>query len=351
MKIHYGGIEFKKLIIKEFGNTELETLRTGICGTDREIVKGKLQLARPEIGNELILGHEAVARVSNSDNSEFKSGDIVVPVVRLPGSCRICKLGRQDYCEDGEFVESGVRGKNGFMRKKFYYDSKFLVKVSNSNIKDLAVLTEPLKNVMKMVEIFNFQRYRIPWFCEDSTLSCKNLYVFGTGTEGLLASVIFKREGLNVIAVNRHPVGEKVLNFLEHNGIEFFDSSKENIAKKKKDLSIDFAIDAVGSMEILETISINIRNNGIVILFGTSGQNKLTNKDLITSLVDKNISITGTVDGSKKHYEEAIKFLSDFGEARNLRNIITGVVEPTNLSVFERKGEDEIKTIIEWEGV
>ena len=77
--------------------------------------------------------------------------DLSVPMVRRPGSCRMCRLGRQDYCEDGKFVEAGIRGKNGFMRDEFTEDPCFLVRVENKSIQDLAVLTEPLKNVMKML--------------------------------------------------------------------------------------------------------------------------------------------------------------------------------------------------------
>ena len=41
----------------------------------------------------------------------------------------------------------------------------FLVRVDNKSIQDLAVLTEPLKNVMKMKEIFQFLRMRIISWC------------------------------------------------------------------------------------------------------------------------------------------------------------------------------------------
>jgi len=269
-------------------------------------------------------------------------------MVRRPGGCRMCKLGRQDYCEDGDFVEAGIRGKNGFMRDEFIEDKRFLVKVNERSIIDLAVLTEPLKNVMKMKEIFYFLKSRIPWYCEDSTLSCKNIYVFGTGAEGLLTSAVFKSIGMNVVAVNRHPLDENMMNFLDRNRIDYLDTSSESITRKVADLEMDAAIDAVGSMDVLKEISDNIRNNGIAIMFGTGGQLPSSIYDVLGNIVDKNIALAGSVDGAKIHYVEAISFIESRGNFMGLRKIITGKYHPEDLDIFKKKEKGEIKKVIVW---
>lgn len=344
-----GGVEISDIPLNEEKGVRLRTLRTGICGTDKEIVEGRLSFARPESGTKLVLGHEALVKVEDPGHSQvLREGDIVVPMVRRPGKCRICQLGRQDYCEDGDFVEAGIRGKDGFMREEFYDSEKFLVRVNDKSITDLAVLTEPLKNVMKMVEIFNFQRGRIPTYCDDSTLNCKNLYVFGTGTEGLLISAVFSSLGLNVIAVNRHPPDETVARFLDLNGVDYLDTSKESISYHSKKKSMDFAIDAVGGMDIMRDISKNISNNGISILFGTSGQLPTSNYEFITELVDKNVAVVGSVDGAKVNYEEAIEFISNYGRKRGLDKLITGIYNPEETDIFTSKEKGEIKKIINW---
>ncbi len=327
----------------------VRTFRTGICGTDKEIVEGRLKFARPETGNSLVLGHEAVGIVTDPGNdSNLRDGDLVVPMVRRPGNCRMCRLGRQDFCEDGDFVEAGIRGKNGFMRDEFLDDPRFLVRVEDRSIRELAVLTEPLKNVMKMKEIFQFQRLRIPWYCEDSTLSCKNLYVFGTGTEGLLISTVFKTLGMNIVEVNRHPLGENMMDYLDANRIDYLDTSAETLDKKTKDAPMDAAIDAVGSMDVLKEITDNIRNNGIAIMFGTSGQLPSSSYEVLENIVDRNISIVGSVDGAKEHYAEAIRFMSAHGSAMRMDRVITGRYEPEDLKVFAEKEEQEIKKVISW---
>ncbi|MEL9914432.1 MAG: alcohol dehydrogenase catalytic domain-containing protein [Thermoplasmatales archaeon] len=344
-----GGVKLMDVPLERKKGVLVKTLFTGICGTDKELVLGKLSFARPESGNFLILGHESVGRVVDSgESTALKPGDLVVPMVRRPGGCRMCRLGRQDYCEDGDFVEAGIRGKNGFMRDEFYDDESFLLKVDEQSISELSVLTEPLKNVMKIKEVFNFLSSRIPWRCDDSTLSCKNIYVFGTGTEGILISIVFKVLGMNVIAVNRHPLDENVMSILESNGIEYLDTSSESLATRAKREKMDAAIDAAGSMDILKDISDNIVNNGIAILFGTSGQLPSSRYDVLEGIVDKNVLLAGSVDGAKVHYREAIEFLENYGKRMGLDRMITGRYRPEEIDIFQRKERGEIKKVIEW---
>ncbi len=344
-----GGVELSDIDLGSQVGIKIRTYRTGICGTDKEIVEGRLKFARPESGNSLILGHEAVGIVEEPDgSSDFKEGDIVVPMVRRPGSCRMCQLGRQDYCEDGDFVEAGIRGKNGFMRDEFTDYPRFLVRVGSRSVLDLAVLTEPLKNVMKMKEIFQFLRMRLPWYCEDSTLSCKNMYVFGTGTEGLLISSVFKSIGMNVVEVNRHPLGENVMDYLDYNKIDYLDTSNESLENKVKDVPMDAAIDAVGAMDVLKEITDNIRNNGIAIMFGTSGQLPSSTYEVLENIVDRNIVVVGSVDGAKEHYAEAIRFIESHGASLQMGRLITGTYKPEDLKVFTEKEKQEIKKVIAW---
>lgn len=247
------GIELKYLDIREENMIKVRTLFTGICGTDREIVNNVLKFVRAEKGEYLVLGHEGLGIVEQSiEGSKLKEGDLVVPMVRRPGKCIMCRIGRQDYCIDGDFVEAGIRGKDGFMREYFYDREEFLIKVSKE-IQDIAVLVEPTKNVMKIKEVFDFLKNRVVWHCEDSTYSCKGAWVFGTGTEGLLISSVFKSLGFNVTIVNVHPLDERIMKFLDKNRISFFNSSKDDWNKALKDNPMDLAIDAAGTTDVFES--------------------------------------------------------------------------------------------------
>ena len=54
-----GGVKLSEVSEEKGEGIRVRTFRTGICGTDKEIAAGKLSFARPEIGNSLIIGHEA----------------------------------------------------------------------------------------------------------------------------------------------------------------------------------------------------------------------------------------------------------------------------------------------------
>ncbi|MGC8565571.1 MAG: alcohol dehydrogenase catalytic domain-containing protein [Thermoplasmata archaeon] len=342
------GVQLKEVSLQVENKIKIKTLYNGICGTDREIVGNTLPFVRPEKGNELILGHEALGRVVEvPENSKYKVGDIVAPMVRRPGNCMLCRMGRQDYCIDGDFVEAGIRGKDGFMREYFYEDEKYLIKV-DSEIGEIGALVEPTKNVMKMVEVFSHFKNRIAWDCDDSTLNCKGAWVFGTGSEGVLSSLVFKSIGFNVTIVNRHPIPENVLNIIEKNRINFFDSSTNEWSKALKENTMDIAIDAAGSADVFSEAIEYINYNGIIIMFGTAGTGKLENGSFITRIVDKNLSIAGVEDGSKNHYIQAAKFLSEYNIKYSMHDIITGKFKPEDTWIFDEKPKNEIKSIIEW---
>ena len=72
----------------------LETLCVGIDGTDREINEGAYG-APPEGSDFLVLGHEALTRISAVGEyvKGFSPGDLVVPTVRRPcwENCLNCR--------------------------------------------------------------------------------------------------------------------------------------------------------------------------------------------------------------------------------------------------------------------
>ncbi|MCL4449924.1 MAG: hypothetical protein M1386_01225, partial [Candidatus Thermoplasmatota archaeon] len=122
----------------------------------------------------------------------------------------------------------------------------------------------------------------------------------------------------------------------------------ESLDKKVKDAPMDAAIDAVGAMDVLKEITDNIANNGIAIMFGTSGQLPSSNYDVLEKLVDRNIVVAGSVDGAKSHYAEAIRFIERSGKTTGMDRLITGKYAPEDLKIFTEKEDQEIKKVIAW---
>src|SRR3954468_19965838 len=128
----------------------VEAIALGVCGTDHEIVAGHYGEAPP--GHErLILGHESLGRVREAPrDSGFSIGDHIVGIVRQrdPVPCPACAAGEWDMCRNGQYVEHGIKGLNGFGAERFRISADYAVKVDPA-LGLLGVLIEPTSVVAK----------------------------------------------------------------------------------------------------------------------------------------------------------------------------------------------------------
>ncbi|MCY0874546.1 MAG: glucose 1-dehydrogenase [Acidianus infernus] len=354
VKPHQAGMEVKDVNIEEKvgkGQVLVKTLYTGVCGTDRGIVGNKLSFVRPQEGwSELILGHEAFGQVKEVGEGvkELKKGDYVVPVVRRGcGVCLNCKIGKQDFCETGNFVEAGIRGKNGFMREEFVDDEVYLVKVPEA-IKDIAVLTEPLSNVVKAIEEVMYIQQRMIWNCEDGAYDCRNAYVVGTGPIGTFFSLLLRTYGFNVYMLNKRdpsPAEEYVSTKI---GAEFVNTTKGVDHLPKADIIVDTS----GFPSAFIPLMHKMNKNSILVLFGTQTGDKVQiDADLVTFMVENNIAVVGSVNANKWHFKSAVNYLTMWKEKYGdlLNRMITTVVPPEDAKeILENKPKGEIKSVIKW---
>ncbi len=347
-----GGVRYDHVSVEPPDDADLilKPLYTGICGTDRGIVSGSLPFSyNPQGYNFLVLGHESVCTVVESKNERFVKGDIVVPVVRRPGGCVNCRIGRPDNCSDGDKHEAGITGLHGFMRTEFAEKSEFVVPVKNKSIGRLAVLTEPLKNVVKAFEVFEIISKRSVYHKQDSTLTGKTCCVIGTGAEAFLYGLVAKNLGFNVILTNRHPVTDYKTKMLESFGLEFINYSED--FDRSFSSGIDLLIDTSGDPGTILKFTKRLNYNGIAILFGTNGRAKpstITGID-IDYIVERNITLAGSVDAAKVHYYRALDYLEEWSfTIPEIGNMITGEYDPNNVKIFTQKGPGEIKSIIRW---
>ena len=100
-----------------------------------------------------MLGHEAVARVVQSRSSRFKTGDLIVPIVRRPDPvpCVACAAGEWDMCRNGLYTERGIFKRDGFASERFTVEDDFAIRVDDG-LGELAVLLEPCSIVAKAFE-------------------------------------------------------------------------------------------------------------------------------------------------------------------------------------------------------
>lgn len=94
----------------------VETIRVGVCGTDREIIRGDLGEA-PAGTDELVIGHEVVGRViaTGPDVTRVTPGAVVTSTVRRPDGCPACLAGEPDMCLWLKYTERGIFREPGFL--------------------------------------------------------------------------------------------------------------------------------------------------------------------------------------------------------------------------------------------
>lgn len=348
-----GGVAFNNVDYKNNG-IKIKILENGICGTDREIVNGQLiSAAAPHGYNYLILGHEAIGIIME-DGKIFKKGDIIMPVNRRGcGICLNCLTGRPDFCETGNFVEAGIKGMHGFMSEYIYDNENYLVKVPD-DIRDIAILAQPLSDLEKSVEeIINIQK-RMIWTCKDGTFHCRKALIIGTGTIGILFSLLLKSYNFDVTIANKRPAYENELKIFNMAGIKFYNSIN---GYNFDNNTFDLIIEASGSDAnvISETMPL-MKNNGIFGLFGFIKSTELKlSSDILQSIVYKSIAIIGLINGQKPHFELAMNHLVQWKHLLPgignllITNTIKIVDEDKIMDALAKKSKNEIKTKILWQ--
>jgi glucose 1-dehydrogenase len=315
----------------------LQSLCVGVCGTDREILRG--DYGQPPAGEErLVLGHECVARVAEAGHV-LASGTIVVPIVRRPDPvpCASCAAGEWDMCRNGRYTEHGILGLHGFCARQLRVDPDFLVVVPAA-LGPRAVLLEPASIVAKAWEHVERIGHRAHWFPE-------RVLVTGAGPIGLLAALLGRQRGLAVTVFDRVETGRKP-ELCRALGAEYAHGSlSELLGREPPDIVIECTgVDAL----VLETISHNARA-GIVCLVGVSAQGRKVPVDLGAlnrGLVLDNDVVFGSVNANRRHYELAVAALTQADPAW-LDRLVTRRLPLERWQDALRHEEDDIKVVID----
>lgn len=325
----------------------VRTIRVGIDGTDSEINEG-LYGEAPENENILIIGHESFGIIEETGKrvEDFKKGDFVVATVRRPcGICINCAHDESDMCLSGSFKERGIMGLHGFMSEYYKEVPEFLVKVP-VEYRNIGVFLEPLSIVEKAKHQIVKIQERMKW-------NPKNALVLGSGSIGLLATMLLREMGLTTYTVARSPKGCLKSIIAEDTGATYI-STKETpfFDLKNKIGNIDIIIEATGSSRIAFDAMHILGTNGVLCLTsitGGEGSLEILSDKINLDVVLGNKLIFGTVNANRKYFEVGIESF------RKFQQLWSGLVEKMitrrcGLQNFkeglDRKKED-IKTVME----
>jgi threonine dehydrogenase-like Zn-dependent dehydrogenase len=184
-------IEHQEPGIQSPTQIKVRVLDVGVCGTDREITS--FQYGTPPDGSDyLIIGHESLNQVIECGETvtRAKPGDLVVLTVRRPcphASCIACRSERQDYCYTGDFTERGIKQRHGYMTE-FVVEEEIYANVVPPELREVAVLVEPLTIAEKSLEQLRTVEQRLPWDGQGH----RNAVVLGAGPVGLLGAMALR---------------------------------------------------------------------------------------------------------------------------------------------------------------
>src|SRR5215211_3603356 len=171
----------------------VRVLRVGVDGTDKEINAAEYGQAPPGY-DFLIVGHESFGQVESVGPSvtELKPGDYVVATVRRPGHSIYDLIGTNDMTTDDTYFERGINLRHGYLSEYYVDDADFIVKVPRG-LKEVGVLLEPMTVVEKgIAQAYEIQRRLKVW-------KPRRAAVMGAGTIGLLATLVLRLRGLEVV--------------------------------------------------------------------------------------------------------------------------------------------------------
>ena len=318
-------------------DVKLRMLEAGVCGTDREICA--FQYGTPPSGSEvLVIGHESLGEVIEVGPkvTRVKIGDLVVPMVRRPcphDYCAACRMDRQDFCFTGDFKERGIKEMHGFMAQYVVDDEKYM-NVVPKELREVAVLVEPLTIAEKaLAQVWQVQQ-RLPWSCPvtpgKAAAHCHRAAVLGAGPVGLLGAMALANNDFDTYVYSRETAPNPKSQLVESIGAHYLSSETVPPELLPQHIgNIDLVYEATGASNLSFETMKHLGTNGIFVFTGVPGRKGPIEVDtdlIMRNLVLKNQVVFGTVNAGRDSYENSIRDLDSFSRRwpDAVKSLITG---------------------------
>lgn len=283
----------------------VKVLRVGVDGTDKEINNAEYGAA-PEGEDFLVIGHEGFGVVEGVGPavSELRPGDYVVATVRRPGGSIYDLIGTNDMTTDDQYFERGINLRHGFLSEYYVEDAEFVVKIPRG-LKSVGVLLEPMTVVQKgITQAFEIQRRLRVW-------RPRRAAVLGAGTIGLLATLVLRLKGIEVVTFGRSPRPYLNSDLIEELGAHYI--STEDIAVHdfaEWNGAFDLIFEATGFSPIVFDAMQALEKNGVLVLSSVTGGDRKAEvpADKINlDFVLGNRVMVGTVNANREYFESGAK--------------------------------------------
>lgn len=292
------------------GEVEIAVIRVGVCGTDRELIRGEIGSA-PEGTDELVLGHEVIGRVTRlgPNVTRLAEGDLVTVTVRRPDGCAACLAGEPDMCLDLNYTERGIGGAHGFMSERIIEHEQWVIPVP-SHLEAIGMMVEPLTVVEKAVRQANLIQQRLAHW------DVRTAVVLGAGPIGLLGTMLLRSQGVEVWTVARSKAPTPSSTVVEACGAHYVSSREQSLTDLSETLpNVDLIIESSGSAEVAFHAMKVLGNNGVLVLLSLTGGEETIDipaNELNTSLVVGNKVVVGSINAGMVDFTNAVASLERF---------------------------------------
>lgn len=304
-------VEMPKPSVAEIPNGRgvlVKVLRVGVDGTDKEINNAEYG-ASPNGDGFLVIGHEGFGVVEETGENvrELKPGDYVVATVRRPGSSVYDLIGTNDMTTDDTYFERGINLRHGYLSEYYVDDAEFIVKIPRG-LKEVGVLLEPLTVVEKgITQAFEIQRRLKVW-------KPRKAAVMGAGTIGLLATLVFKLKGMEVVTFGKTPKPYLNSDLIEELGAEYVSTEDVSVIEyTAQNGAFDVIFEATGFSPIVFEAIQALGKNGVLILSSVTGGDRraeIPADKINLDFVLGNKVMVGTVNANREYFESGVKDLS-----------------------------------------
>jgi glucose 1-dehydrogenase len=304
-------VEMPKPAVAEIPNGRgvlVKVLRVGVDGTDKEINNAEYGAA-PNGDGYLVIGHEGFGIVEAVGEAvhELKPGDYVVATVRRPGTSLYDLIGTNDMTTDDTYFERGINLRHGYLSEYYVDDAEFIVKIPRG-LKEVGVLLEPMTVVQKgITQAFEIQRRLKVWKPTRAA-------VMGAGTIGLLATLVFKLKGMEVVTFGRTPKPYLNSDLIEELGAEYVSTADVDVPEyAARNGAFDVIFEATGFSPIVFDAMQALAKNGVLILSSVTGGDKrveIPADKINLDFVLGNKVMVGTVNANREYFESGVKDLS-----------------------------------------
>ncbi|HTI05616.1 MAG TPA: glucose 1-dehydrogenase [Gemmatimonadales bacterium] len=278
----------------------VRVLEVGIDGTDRDIDQARYGEA-PAGEKELILGHESLGEIV-----EGGSGLVVAMVRRpCPELCPPCKNTQSDFCTTGHFTERGIKGRHGYLAEFYAEVPEYLIPIP-AELRDVAVLMEPLSVVEKAFRNAQRIQERLPW-------APRRVLITGAGGIGTLAACLARLRGYETLVYSRGAstgAGDFIRSQLS---VKYVSSDHQTLADVAREWGEpDLMIEATGASGLVWAGADVLALNGVLCMLSVTGGNKSTQvpaDELNDRMVLGNRVVFGSVNAERQDFEQGVKDL------------------------------------------